>query len=220
MYLIYLHRNLINNKVYIGMTCNTTSPNTRWRNGKGYCNQPFYKDIQKYGWDNFEHIIIENNIPTDKINERENYWIKYYNADNPQFGYNGRTSSTVNDLTRQHMKEGWHKNPQRKKQVSAQITQLNKTINRCGENNSMYGTKRIGKEAARKRKVQCLETGKIFETLTDASAWCNPNGSNLRSHIAQQIQGKRKSCGKHPETGVPLHWKYIDNEMEAEYHEV
>lgn len=65
------------------------------------------------------------------------------------------------------------------------MTSLNKTINRSQENNSMWGKSRKGAFAGRKRKVKCLETGEIFETLTDASQWCNPHGSNLRSHIAQ-----------------------------------
>ena len=57
---IYLHRNKINNKVYIGQTIQ--SPEERWKNGNGYkgCYY-FYNAIQKYGWDNFEHIILEQN---------------------------------------------------------------------------------------------------------------------------------------------------------------
>lgn len=209
-YLIYLHRNLINNKVYVGMTCYTKNPNHRWRNGEGYKDQPFYEDIQKYGWENFEHIILEDQVSSRIVNQREDYWIKYYKANDPIYGYNARINSTVNDITRQHMSQNWHNNPKRAKQVSEQITLINKTIDRSGENNSMYGRKRNGINAGRKRKVQCLETGEIFETLTDASNWCNPNGSNLRSHIADQIKGKRQSCGKHPITKIPLHWQYID----------
>lgn len=61
------------------------------------------------------------------------------------------------------------------------------------------------------QKVQCLEEPtRIFDTVSDASRWCNNGSTSLRSHIAKQIQGKRKSCGKHPDTNIPLHWRYIN----------
>ena len=60
------------------------------------------------------------------------------------------------------------------------------------------------------RKVQCVETGQIFDTVSLASQWCNNGKNSLRSSIAKQIAGKRKSCGKHPKTGEKLHWRYIE----------
>ena len=49
---IYMHRNLINNKVYIGQTIQ--KPEYRWNKGKGYKDSSlFYNAIQKYGWNNF-----------------------------------------------------------------------------------------------------------------------------------------------------------------------
>lgn len=48
-----MHKNKINNKVYIGQTHQTLKE--RWgKNGSGYRTSPhFYHAIQKYGWDNF-----------------------------------------------------------------------------------------------------------------------------------------------------------------------
>jgi len=45
--------------VYIGQT--TQKPETRWgKDGINYCNnRAFYRDIKKYGWDNFSHEILE-----------------------------------------------------------------------------------------------------------------------------------------------------------------
>ena len=60
-YTIYIHRNKINNKLYIGQTCQT--PEKRWDNGRGYkTSERFYNAIQKYGWNNFEHIILYTNL--------------------------------------------------------------------------------------------------------------------------------------------------------------
>lgn len=89
MYCIYLHRNKINNKVYIGQTKFGDNSNKRWQNGNGYKeNISFYYDIQKYGWNNFEHIILENNLTLDESNKLEKQYILYYNSTNPSVGYN------------------------------------------------------------------------------------------------------------------------------------
>ena len=66
---------------YIGQTCNRWV-NERWRNGNGYRrNAFFYNEIKKYGWENFDHQIIEDNITSlEKANEREIYWIGYYHT--------------------------------------------------------------------------------------------------------------------------------------------
>ena len=86
-YCIYLHRNKINGKVYIGQTCQ--KPEKRWNYGHGYKNCPrFYSAIVSYGWSNFEHIILENNLTSDEANEKEQYYIKKYNSQNPDLGYN------------------------------------------------------------------------------------------------------------------------------------
>ncbi len=82
---IYKHTNKINGKCYIGQTCRKNL-NERWNNGKGYNGTVFAKAIEKYGWDNFEHEIIEDNILTqEEANEREQYWIEYYGS----YGENG-----------------------------------------------------------------------------------------------------------------------------------
>lgn len=44
--------------------------------------------IRKYGADNFTVKILEDNIETNKLSERENYWINYYDATNNNKGYN------------------------------------------------------------------------------------------------------------------------------------
>lgn len=84
---LYLHNNPFNNKKYIGITCQ--DPKNRWNNGLGYKNnQTFFKDIEKYGWNNFEHIIFKENIPEEKIGKLEEYYINLYNSTNPKYGYN------------------------------------------------------------------------------------------------------------------------------------
>jgi group I intron endonuclease len=81
-YTIYRHTNKINGKSYIGQTCQ--DPQKRWSNGHGYNakkQQIFYRAIAKYGWDNFEHEILEDGIASlSEANEREKFWIANYHT--------------------------------------------------------------------------------------------------------------------------------------------
>lgn len=85
---VYMHVNKINNKMYIGIT--SKKPTARWRkNGKGYKTSPyFYNAIQKYGWDNFEHIILFTDLDENCAKNKEKELIKKYQSNNRTFGYN------------------------------------------------------------------------------------------------------------------------------------
>ena len=65
----------------------------RWSNISNYKGSPFiYSALKKYGWDAFEHIVLEDNVATEKLDEREEYWIQYYHTfvDDPEYkkGFN------------------------------------------------------------------------------------------------------------------------------------
>ena len=50
-------------------------------------NQLLYEAIRRYGWSKFVWWIVEDNIPEDKLRERERYYIDLYNTKEPN-GYN------------------------------------------------------------------------------------------------------------------------------------
>lgn len=84
---VYIHINKINDKVYVGQTCQDV--NRRWRNGAGYQKyQAIRRAFDKYGWDNFEHIIVFDNLSLDEANRMECFLIDLFDAQNPEFGYN------------------------------------------------------------------------------------------------------------------------------------
>lgn len=86
-YIVYVHVNKANGKVYVGQT--RLKPNERWRNGKGYINNNhFYRSIQKYGWDNFEHKILYDNLTKEEANKIEMNLISFYDSTNCNKGYN------------------------------------------------------------------------------------------------------------------------------------
>lgn len=88
---IYRIVNKTNNKSYIGKSQNIEE---RWQyHISQYCNQKeydklLYRAFRKYGVSNFSFEILEElNENYDKIsNEREKYWIQYYNS--YHYGYN------------------------------------------------------------------------------------------------------------------------------------
>lgn len=85
-YTVYMHQNQINGKRYIGITADTVQ--SRWRNGAGYKTQVFGRAIEKYGWQNFSHIIVAENLTKEQAEELEIALIKEYDTCNPHFGYN------------------------------------------------------------------------------------------------------------------------------------
>lgn len=77
-YIVYIHKNKINGKVYVGIT-HYANPEKRWRGGRGYSrNTVFHKAITKYGWGNFEHIILASNLSKESACEMEVKLIKEY----------------------------------------------------------------------------------------------------------------------------------------------
>ena len=86
---IYKIENLINHKCYIGQSNDVSNRLSQHRSEtyrKYNINKTLYKAIEKYGIDNFTFEIIECDLPNNKLDEREIYWINYYNSYNK--GYN------------------------------------------------------------------------------------------------------------------------------------
>ena len=85
-YTVYAHKNIINQKFYIGIT--SQKPENRWgKNGQNYKLQPkFYNAILKYGWNNFEHLILYVNLCKEEACLKEQTLIKEYNS--IENGYN------------------------------------------------------------------------------------------------------------------------------------
>ena len=105
---IYKITNNINQHCYIGQS---TQIQKRWSNhkntaynsnDKGY-DYPLYRAIRKYGIEQFSFEIIEE-CSNEKLNEREVYWIKYYNPEyNQTIG--GNYKIIPQKLTEQQVKQ-------------------------------------------------------------------------------------------------------------------
>lgn len=109
-YKVYIHKNTINGKMYIGQTKQSLA--RRFRNGEGYINCPhFYAAIQKYGWDNFEHYIYKDNLSQSQANQLEKELIQKYHTQNQEFGYNitaGGNNIISSESIRQNNVKNWN----------------------------------------------------------------------------------------------------------------
>ena len=74
---VYCHKTP-SGKRYIGIT--SKKPEERWKNGNGYkkFNKIFYKAIEKYGWDNIKHEILDTNLDEFEAKCLEEYYIFSY----------------------------------------------------------------------------------------------------------------------------------------------
>lgn len=108
-YCVYCHRNKINGKVYIGQTCKKVDD--RWKKGKGYFkNKEFYNDICKFGWDNFDHIIVKQHLSLQGADILEKELITYYMNQNNCYnrrivGNTNKEHIYVSNITKQKISE-------------------------------------------------------------------------------------------------------------------
>ena len=85
---IYKRTNLINGKIYIGLT--TNDPCLRWYN-ENKSNQEIGKAVREYGLENFLNEIIDTANNLEELKQKEKYWIAFYHSDNLNNGYNQNT---------------------------------------------------------------------------------------------------------------------------------
>ena len=163
-YTVYMHI-FPNNKVYIGITCQSLE--RRWRDGKGYEGQPIFDAILKYGWDNIQHIILEMGLTKDQAECAEKKYIREYNSLIHANGYNIETGGCVvehlSDETKKkismakigkhtgenHWHFGGHWEEKTKRKISdahkgmkyGEETLKKKRERFSGKNNPMFGTK-------------------------------------------------------------------------------
>lgn len=223
---VYKHTNKINGKIYIGQTCKV--PQQRWANGEGYqkCTL-FYKAIKKYGWDNFEHEIVEKDLTHDEANNEEKILIAYFESNKPDKGYNltsGGEGAEHSEATKQKMRDNQkgelntffgRKHSleiiEKMKQAHAGVhpslcTRKKLSESKIGQLNPFFKKDHSEefKNKLRKRlskKVLCVETGIIYISTKEAGKLLNIDASC----ISKCCRGERKTAGGY-------HWKYANTD--------
>ena len=85
---IYIIRNTVNSKVYVGQT--RTSLDQRWKEHirhAQYGDQVINRAMKKYGVNNFYIEVLEN-CDVENLDQRETYYIEMFNSTNKSNGYN------------------------------------------------------------------------------------------------------------------------------------
>lgn len=87
MWCVYMHT-LFDGRKYIGITSQKLA--RRWRNeGKGYKKQVyFWNAIKKYGWNNFKHDILFENLTKNQACLKEQALIKLFDTTDHRYGFN------------------------------------------------------------------------------------------------------------------------------------
>lgn len=103
MGIIYIIKNSINEKVYIGQTSRTLE--IRWKEylrHYKYGSQAIYTAMRKYGIDHFFVEKIEE-CEEDRLDEREMYWIQHYDSFNN--GYNSTLGGRFENMATNRVEE-------------------------------------------------------------------------------------------------------------------
>lgn len=243
-YTVYIHTNKTNGKRYVGIT--RQDINDRWRYGKGYrhCTY-FYRAIQKYGWDGFDHDVFASHLTEDEAVNMEKLLIKELQTQMPEYGYNiadGGSVTRISEEGRKRISESkmGDKNPCFGKiyteEERARISEQTR-----GEKNPNYGRKHTEEERRKmseanigrhlsdehkqklsahfkgkpitwersekagrpKKKVICVETGEVFDSIADAA---RAKGIKYKTNISGVAKGKYETCGGY-------HWKYYESSV-------
>lgn len=159
IYVVYKHTNLLNGKIYIGITSQSLK-NRCGKNGIGYRECPFfYNAIKKYGWDNFKHDILYKNLTKEEAEQKEIELIAEYNSNNSDYGYNiangGNCKGTMAEETKVKIsiaQKGRKFSEEHKKKISE---------SQLGEKNHRFGKKQTDefKEFIRNVNIQNPSSG-------------------------------------------------------------
>lgn len=177
-YIVYCHL-APNGKRYIGMTkmrlCERFNPGL-------YFTKIFKTDIEKYGWENFQHIVLEKDLTREEASEKEIYYINYYNTLDERYGYNLCTGGV----------HGWmpHKCSEETKR---KLSIANRGQKRSLEARKNMSIAHIGKKGNHARAIYKTDMeGNIIEeylSIKDAVLKNECNYANLVSCLS----GKRKT---------------------------
>ena len=202
-YCVYMHKNKTNGKIYVGLT--SMIPEERWKYGKGYHTGHFKYAIEKYGWDNFEHIILKDNLTKVESSYWEKYYIQQYNSTDRNYGYNisfgGECGGhpQTEETRRKIAMNGYHGGFKGKKHSLETKQRMSKS--RTGRIFSDELKMKFSKSALknRGRLFLCVELDKIFDNLNNAYS----ETTCPKSAIVLCCQGKQKQSKGY-------HWKYAD----------
>lgn len=207
-------------KVYIGITCQAIE--RRWANGKGYKRCPaMNKAITKYGWENFTKEILLENTTESEAKSLETLLIKVHMSNDSRYGYNiteggeGTKGFKLSEEQKEHLRQinlGKHHSEETRRKMSA-IHKGNKYclgVKHTEEWKRQISERGKGANNPHAKKVICLETLKVYDTLTEAR---EKTGATKITDCCKHSYKHKSSNG--------LHWEYYDENLsEQDYKDI
>lgn len=202
--LIYLARNTVNGKCYVGQTARTLSRRMiehKCHSGRG--EQLLYRAIRKYGWEAFSWEVLEYCDEAD-IDMSERFWINCYGSMTPK-GYN--------------LKGGGHNNHSYSDEARAKISRSKKESLKSQEHMKRLHQKLRGS----KRPDTAEKFSKVVSAYDASGEWigvypsARQAGCELGVHfstIHDCLKGRIKSC-RNKERQV-IQFRFGDNKDSIE----
>ena len=174
-------------EVYVGSTINIAQRKSRYK--KGYCRGQIkvYRSILKYGWDNHLFEILEI-CSREELRKKEYEYGTLYNV----LGENGLNLvlPKIDDVcefkseeTKQKMKES-----AKKRFTPEMLQKMYNGRKKVGWKVSEEHKKKISKTLC--KKVLHIETGKIFDSLKEASQFFNIPYGTLTSELSSREKNR------------------------------
>ena len=195
-FIFYMHTCIVNNKRYVGATTQK-SIKVRWKNGKGYgFNKELTNDIKKYGVNSFIHEELSRQSCT--ISEAKQIEENYIKTLKPEYNNHICGIKIISPNATLAMQEKMKNNPEWSKEKVKDCLKWQKE--HPEEMKEIHKKRTEAGAKARRHSVICLETGKIYESITQAAKETN----SCSSKISECCLGTRNKTNN-------LHWKYYDH---------
>jgi group I intron endonuclease len=171
--IIYKATNLINGKVYIGLTKKKLEERIKEHIKESKAkrrNNFFYNAIRKYGIENFKWEIIDTALNYENLKIKEKYWIAEYKNTNELYnmtdGGDGRSNYKASEETKQKMRES-RKNMS--EETRRKMSEARKGKQK-GKDNPMYGKKQSPEwiEMIKKVNRERVRTSEERKKLSDS----------------------------------------------------
>lgn len=216
---VYKHTLKKDGRVYIGQTIDTS---IRWNPNRYTNSKRFYRAIQKYGWDAFEHEAIVDGLTQAEANICEILLIWEHKSTDAEHGFNlchGGRGHTIkhSDETRAKLALAGARR-KHSEETKTKMSQShrgkhdgpnNPMYRKRGKDSPFYGVPRsdetkeklskanYSKNSPRAKQVVCIETGTVYSCAMDVERIFGVNHSN----ISACCRGKQKSA-------IGYHWRY------------
>jgi|LSQX01.1.fsa_nt_gb group I intron endonuclease len=221
---IYLITNKINNKRYVGKSININKRIGEHFREAGYernINKPLYKDIKKYGRENFDVEVLEECNEEDLVDREQYYYEKLkpeYNIVSPNKNYYpDEVKEKIGKSSRERL---LNNNPMDNRIIREKYLKVMQSREFREKMSSIVNDPNVKRKMIKNQpnrkpilmlNKETLEIEKEFVSIRRAVDWLRKNGYEKadRKSVSQCCKENHRYCYNHK-------WRYKDNGIERE----